>query len=411
MRRRGALAAVLAAALVAPGLAGAAERGPVRIGLPVPLVGNMAQVGADMREGFMLALEEAGGQVAGRKIEVIAEDDEGNPAQTLTKTRKLVESDRVHVIAGVFLAGSCWAVVPYLNAKKLPFFFACGNDDLTQRKPSDYLVRVSSTGTQPAHPFGEYAAKVLGYKRVAALGWDYSFAWEVVGGFQRTFEANGGKIVQKLWAPMNTQDFGPYFSQLKRDVDAAFMFFAGAGATRALKHYQAFGLKAKIPILGGRALVDPSVLPTMGDEAVGVITASHYTPALDTPANRRFVQAYRGKHGRPPSHFSVDLYVSARTILEALRATGGDVESVPRFVAAARKVRLAETPRGSLELDEMGQALVDIYITRTERVGGALQNVPIHTYPRASQFWTFNKEEYLRQPLYGRDNPPCRFCE
>ena len=413
MRKSGALAlaAVLTATLVVPDLLGAAERGPVRIGLPIPLVGNMAQVGADMREGFMMAIEEAGGQVAGRKIEVIAEDDEGSPAQTLTKTRKLVESDRVHVIAGVFLAGSCWAVVPYLNGKKIPFLFACGNDDLTQRKPSDYLVRVSSTGTQPAHPFGEYAAKVLGHKRVAALGWDYSFAWEVVGGFQRTFEANGGKIVQKLWTPMNTQDFGPYLSQLKRDADAVFMFFAGAGATRVLKHYQSFGLKEKIPILGGRALVDPSVLPTMGDEALGVVSASHYTPTLDTPANKRFVRAYRTKYGRPPSHYSVDLYVSAQTIMEALKASDGDVENVPRFLAAARKVRLAETPRGPMELDETGQALVNIYITRTERVGGELQNVAIHTYPRVSQFWTFNREEYLRQPLYNRDNPPCRFCE
>jgi len=413
MRMRGALVglAALGAVMILPGPGGAAERGPVRIGLPVPLTGGMAQIGADMRDGFMMAIEDAGGQAAGRKLEVLVEDDEGVPAQSLTKARKLVESDRVHLIAGVFLAPSCWAVAPYLNGKRIPYFFVCGNDDLTQRKPQEYLVRPASTGTQPAHPFGEYAANTLGYKRVVTLGSDLSFSWEVIGGFQRTFEENGGRIVQKLWAPLNAQDFGPYLSQIKRGADAVFMFFSGAQALRVLKQYQDFGLKEKIPVLGGRSLVDTSVLPQMGDEVLGVITASHYTPTLDAPANKRFVRAYRAKYGKPPSHFSVDMYVIAQTIVEVIKTVDGDVETASRFLAAGKKVKLAETPRGPMEMDETAQAIHNIYIVRVERVGGELQNTVIYTYPRVSQFWKYNKDEYLRQPLYSRDNPPCRFCQ
>jgi branched-chain amino acid transport system substrate-binding protein len=413
MTRRGVLGGllVLGVAVSLSALGWAADRGPVRIGLPVPLTGGFAQLGADMRNGLMMAVEEAGGQVAGRKLEVLVEDDGGVPAQTLTKARKLVESDRVHVVAGVFLAPSCWAVAPYLNTKKIPNFPLCGNDDLTQRKPQEYLVRFSWNGTQPSHPFGEYAATTLGYKRVATLGMDYNFAWEAIGAFQRTFEENGGRIVQKIWVPLNAQDFGPYLSQLKRDVDAVYMFFAGVLSLRALKQFDEFGLKGKIPVLGAGSLTDETVLPSMGNEALGIVTAYHYSAALDTPANKRFQQTYRQRYGKIASNFSADLYTIGSAILEAIKAVDGDVENSPRFLAAAKKVRLPEAPRGPVDLDEMANPINNIYIRKVERVGGELQNAVIYTYPRVSQFWKYNKEEYLRQPLYDRDNPPCRFCE
>jgi len=413
MRMREALVGVaaLAAALSVPGPGGAAERGPVRIGLPVPLTGGAAQIGADMRNGFLMALEDEGGQAAGRRLEVLAEDDGGIPAQSLTKARKLVESDRVHVVAGVHLAPSCGAVAPYLNTKKIPYFFLCGNDDLTQRKPQEYLVRFSWNGTQPSHPFGEYAAKTLGYKRVATLGADYNFGWEVIGGFQRTFEENGGRIVQKLWFPLNTTDFGPYLSQLNRDVDAVYIFAFGALALRVARQYQDFGLKAKTPLIAGGPLTDESVLPQMGDEALGIVTALHYSAALDIPANKRFVRAYRAKYGKVPSQFSSDTYVIGLAIMEAIKAVDGDVENSPRFLAAAKRVRLPESPRGPVELDETANPINNVYIRKVERVGGELQNTVIYTYPRVSQFWKYNKEEYLRQPSYDRENPPCRFCQ
>ena len=396
-------------ALAAPG--GAAERGPVRIGVLAPLTGAAAQIGADMRNGFMMAIEDAGGQAAGRKLEILVEDDEANPAVTLTKTRKLVENDRVHVVAGALLASSCYAIAPYVTQKKVPYFSLCAADDLTQRKPTEYLVRTSWASSQDSHPFGEYAAKVLGYKRIATLGADYAFGWEVIGGFQRTFEENGGQIVQKLWAPLNAQDFAPYLSQIKRDVDAVYMIFFGAQALRVTKQYQEFGLKGKIPLIGGGTFMDESVLPSMGDEALGVITALHYSAALDTPTNKRFQRIYRQKYGKVGSYYSADLYVIAQAIVEAVKAADGDVENTPRFLAVSKRVKLADTPRGPMEMDETANPINNIYIKRVERVGGELQNTVIHTYPRVSQFWKYNKEEYLRQPVYSRDYPPCRFCQ
>ncbi len=413
MRMRGALAclAAVALAVATAGPVGAAERGPVRIGLLAPLTGAAAQIGADMRNGFMMAMEDAGAQAAGRKVEVLIEDDEANPAQSLTKTRKLVENDRVQVVAGALLASSCYAIAPYVTQKKVPYFSLCAADDLTQRKPTEYLVRTSWSSSQPSHPFGEYVAKVLGYKRIATLGADYAFGWEVIGGFQRTFEESGGQIVQKLWAPLNAQDFAPYLSQIKRDVDAVYMLFFGAQALRAVKQYQDFGLKGKIPLIGGGTFMDESVLPSMGGEALGTITALHYSAALDTPTNKRYAQAYRAKYGKVPSYYSTDLYVIAQAIVESIKAVDGDVENTPRFLAAGKRVKLPDTPRGPVELDETANPIHNVYIKKVERVGGELQNTVIHTYPRVSQFWKYNKEEYLRQPVYSRDYPPCRFCQ
>jgi len=359
----------------------------------------------------MMAIEDAGAQAGGRKIEVVVEDDEANPSNTLTKTRKLAESERVNAVAGVLLASSCYGIAPYLAQKRVPYFPLCSADDLTQRKPVELLVRFSWASSQDSHPFGEYAAKTLGYKRIAVLAADYAFGWEVVGGFQRTFEENGGQIVQKLWAPLNAQDFAPYLSQIKRDADAVFALFFGAQALRVVKQYQDFGLKGKMPLIGGGTFMDESVLPSMGDEAIGTITALHYSAALDTPANKRYAQAFRAKYGKVPSYYSTDLYVIAQGIMDAIKSINGDVENSPRFIAAARKAKVTDSPAGPVELDETGNTVHNVYIKKVERVGGELQNTVIHTYPRVSQFWKYNKEEYLKGTPYDRNYPPCRFCQ
>jgi len=347
------LMVLAAAVLAAPAAALAAERGPVKIGFLAPLSGFFAQTGKDMLNGFELALEEAGGQAGGRKIEVIVEDDEAVPATGLTKSRKLVEKDGVNVVAGGLMASTGYALAPYADAQRLPFIYpVMAPDDLTQRKPAKWVVRVGWSGSQNSHPFGEYACKTMGYKKVATIGADYAFGWEVVGGFQRTLEENGGQIVQKLWVPLNAQDFAPYLSQIKRDVDAVYMLFIGAQNLRALKQYQDFGLTGKIPLIGGGVFTDESVLRAAGDEALGTITAMHYSAALDTPTNKRYVQAFRAKYGKLPSYYSTDLYVAAQGIMDAIKSVTGDVENSARFVAAARKAKVADSPAGPVELDE-----------------------------------------------------------
>jgi branched-chain amino acid transport system substrate-binding protein len=201
-----ALAAV-AAWLFAGGAASAAD--PIRIGFLAPMTGIFAQAGKDMLDGLKMGLETAGGQVAGRKVELIEEDDEGNPATAQAKYRKLVQQDKVHVLTGVLLANIGYALVPPIERDELPSLFLTTPDELTKRRPPKWILRSNFAASQPMHPLGDYAAKILKYKRVAALAMDNPFGHECLGGFQRVFEDAGGRVVQKTWVPLNAMDFAP----------------------------------------------------------------------------------------------------------------------------------------------------------------------------------------------------------
>ena len=411
MRARRALLLVLVAAtlLIAP--PSLAQQGPVKIGFLAPLTGGAAQIGRDMQNGFEMYLSEAGNQIGGRKVELIVEDTAGNPATAITKVRKLVESDKVHMVVGETFAHIGYALAGKADEYQMPTIFpVIAADDLTQRKPSKWVVRLGWASSQPSHPFGVYAAKTLGYKKVAVLGSDYAFGYEVVGGFQKTFEENGGQIIQKLWAPLGTTDLSPYITQLKREADAAFIIVVAASALKFPTQYQDAGLKAKLPVIGGAVIVDEAILPTFGDEALGIVTPLQYSAALDTPANKRFVAEYRRRFGKVPSYFSETCYTSGRWINEAAKVVGGRVEDRAGFIAAFRKVEIPDSPRGPLKLDEWGNPIQNVYIRKVERKGGELQNTVIHTYPAVSQFWTYKPEDFLKQPLYNRDIPPCRAC-
>ncbi len=391
----------------------AAERGPVRIGYIGPFSGPFAQNGKDMWDGFRLYFEDINYQAAGRRIELLSEDSWVEPAEALTKLRKLTEKDGVHVAAGGIMAPTAYALQAYVTAQKIPFLVPImAADDITQRKVSPWYLRVGWTSSQPTHGLGDYAYKTPGYRRVAGLNFDHAFGHESFGGFQRVFEELGGRVVQKLWAPTTVADFAPYLAQLKRDVDAIFATWSGAPALRFLKQAAEYGIKGKIPIIGQGTLTDEHVLPSMGDEAVGVVTALQYSAALDTPANKRFREAYEKFAGKPPGYYSAMDYTAARMIVEALKAVGGDIENREAFMAALKKVEITDDPRGPIKIDPWGNPIQNIYIRKVERVAGKLQNTVVHTYPSVSQFWTYKPEEFLKNPVYDREKfPGCRFCQ
>ncbi len=207
----------------------AQPRGPIRIGFVTPMSGPYAQNGRDILNGFLLYLEEIGYRAAGRDIQLIVEDDEAIPAVGLTKARKLVERDRVHLMAGALLSSTGYALAPYIDSMKIPMLYpVVSADDLTQRRRSRWIVRTGWSGSQPNHAFGEYAYDTLKLRRVATIALDYAFGWESVGGFERTFEARGGAVVQKMWCPVSVNDFAPYLAQISRDVDAVYALVSGA---------------------------------------------------------------------------------------------------------------------------------------------------------------------------------------
>ena len=394
-----ALAAIIAIALAMAQTTSA----PIKIGFMVPLSGGNAQNGRDILNGFLMYLDEIGYRAGGRKIELIVEDDEAIPAVGLTKARKLVERDEVHVMGGVLLSSTGYALAPYIESAQIPMVYpVVSADDLTQRRRSKWIVRTGWSGSQPNHAFGEYAYHKLGLRSIVTIALDYAFGWESVGGFERTFVAEGGRIGRRIWVPVSVHDFAPYLAQVPRDVDAVYALLLGRSALQFMRQYQEFGLKGRVKLIGGGTTTDEHVLPFMGDEAIGAVTALHYSASLDTPANKAFAQSYRARFKKVPSYYSESMYTGGKWLVAAINAINGRVEDRAALLEALRSVRPSDLPRGPVELDAYGNPIENVYIRRVERVNGELQNTVIDTFPKVSQFWTFDPVVYLREPLYSR---------
>ena len=289
--------------------AGAEE---LRIGYLAPLTGGLAQTGIDMRDGFLLYLEQHGNKLGGMDVKLIIEDEQGKGDVAVTKAKKLVLQDKVHMFIGGVLASTGYALAPVSTELKTMYIPSIpAADDLTQRqlKNFPYLIRTSWSSSQPHHPLGQWACD-QGYKKIVTIAADYAFGYEVVGGFQKAFEDCGGKIIQKIWPPLGAKDFGPFIPTIKEDADAVLSLMVGPMPAQFIKQMRGAGFKK--PILGGGTSYDEFVLPFMGDEAVGDVSALHYSAALDTPKNIAFVKAYRTKFGKVPSYYSENNYTTAR---------------------------------------------------------------------------------------------------
>jgi branched-chain amino acid transport system substrate-binding protein len=390
----------------------AASNDPIRVGFLTIRSGALAAGGKQMEDALRLFLKERNNTVAGRKVELIVADTGGQPAITKTKTQELVEKNKVHLIIGPLAAFEALAIDDYIRKAEVPIISpSAAAEDLTQRKPNPWFVRAVGTSAQSNHPMGEYAAKELKYKRVAIIADDFAFGHELAASFQRTFEENGGKVVQKLWSPLNVADYGSYIGQIKQDVDAVYAGFAGGNGIKFLKQYNEYGLKSKIPVLAAMTTVDEGILKSMGDEAVGVISNGWYTATIDNPNNKRFVQAMNRETKDDPGYYSIGAYAAGLMMEQALKAIGGKVEDKSAFMAALRNVEVPNDPRGPIKLDALGNPVMDAYIRKVERKNGKLVNSIIKTYPGVTQFWTYEKKDFLSNPVYSRDYPVAKNLE
>lgn len=399
------VAALLVGAFTATAVAGASGE-PIKIGVYTSLTGTFAQSGQDMHNGFRYFLDTVGGEIAGRKLNVIVEDTQGNPTIALQKVRKLVESDKVHILLGPDTAAEGYAVRDYVDSARVPNIFSTVSaDDITQRRRTPYIIRTGWTSSQPSHPFGEWVYDRLGYRTVVTLSYDYAFGWEVVAGFVRTFTEKGGRVVRKIWIPVGTQDYAPYLAQIPPNVDAVFAIFSGGDAIRFMKQYREFGLKDRIPLIGGGALTDESVLKSMGEEALGVITPLQYSAALQTPEMRRFISDYWARYRDIPGYRAESAFTAGMLMKRAIESIGGEVENREALLRALRSVPELPAPRGPVRLDSYGNPVQNIYIRKVEMVSGRLQNTVIDTIPAVSQFWKYDPEQYLAGRAYSRDYP------
>jgi len=362
----------------------ASSQGPVLVGVLGDLSGTYSSLGQNVLRGMQLYLEQVQNKGGGRPIELHSEDCAGSPDQTLSKTRKLVEQDRVHILAGVTLSNEAAAIRDYVVQQQVPLIVANAGWQPLTRDPkvrSPYLFRVSFANGQYEAPFGDYAYNKLAYKRVILTALDYSAGHEKADAFRKRFEQAGGKIAGEVYVPMNTQDFGPYLQRIQQyQADAVWAFYSGADAVRFVLQYTDFGLKDKFPLTGAGDTVDENILNQEGDAALNVVTSLHYSPLYNSPENKAFVDAFRAKYNAQANQFAYQGYLAARVIVEALNATGGKVEDKQAFLQALRQVHFTG-PTGEFRFNPESQGpIITVLIRKVQKLpDGSYGNVVIDT--------------------------------
>ena len=378
-----------------------AEKGPIKIGGVSPLTGSIAGAGISHDNAVKMALEEIGYEMAGRKVKIILEDEEFKPDVALTKAKRLVGTEGVHILIGVANSASAYALREYVTGQKIPLLISChaGADEVTKRARSPYVLRCSINNYKNTAGLADYAYKQLGYRKMIVAASDFVAGYEYTAAFARVFTRLGGKIVQELYAPMGTPDFSPYIVKIDKTADALFTFLPGVEGVRFVKQYAEYGLKGKLPHIC-HATTEEEVLQDEGEDAVGVIQLRTWFPSIPVSANKKFVDTYYKKYKECPTGSAATGYVAIKLIANAVKAVKGKVEDTEAFLAALRTAS-AEGPFGKVKFDKYGMVSSDMYIGRVEKVEGKpwkYEHKVIHTYKDVDQFWPYTPEEYMAMP-------------
>lgn len=382
---------------------------PIRVGVLQPLTGAIAASGTDAKDGFELYWETNGLEVGGCTIEFRIEDTGGNPDTALQKVDELVQNYGAEIIVGELLANVTTALAERLEDNPDVIFMSpIGSaDDMTQRTPYRNFIRAGGwTSSQTSHVLGQWAYDE-GYRNVATMCTDYSFGWEMCGGFTQVFTEAGGTIAsaQQLWNPLGSTDLGTYVTQISGfQPDGVFVLQVGASVSDFFQNFSDFGLKDEIPILAGEVTADVSNIRNVPvDQVEGLISSGHWAEGRDAPETQEFVELFDGATGRLPSYYAAATWTAAQYIQAAVEALGGDISDKEQLLETMKGLELI-TPFGPSRLDDYGNPIYDIYIRQVVvREDGRVWNEVIDVYEDIDQFWPKTAEEYLQQPVYTRD--------
>jgi branched-chain amino acid transport system substrate-binding protein len=354
----------------------------LKIGLVLSVSGPFAPYAKQISHGVDLYIAEHGDTVAGRKVQVIIKDDTGMaPAVAKRQAQELLTKDKVDILAGFDLTPNAFSVAPLATEAKVPMVVMnAATSSVTEKSPN--IVRVSMTLPQSSWAMAEWAYK-NGVRKVYTLVADYGPGHDAEKQFQKTFTALGGQVVGEVRTPVTTPDYSPFLQRMKdAKPDAAFFFVPpGSSMVALLKQFREMGLeKAGIKELGTGDMTDEDSLAAMGDSALGMITAFHYSENHDSPENKKFVAAYKKAYPKDrPNFMSVGGYDGMHLIYQALEKTKGDA-SADAFMKAVKGMKW-ESPRGPVQIDPQTRDIIqNEYIRKLEKVDGVAQNVEFFTF-------------------------------
>jgi branched-chain amino acid transport system substrate-binding protein len=357
----------------------AQSRDPIRIGCLNTFTKAAAIYGEATLKGLNLYFEEIGWQIAGRKVEIIKEDDEFNPQAALPKVRKFVESDHVQVICGPLASQNAMAMVDYMTASRVPWLVTGAGATALTGKRIPHMYRATLSNWQVAYPMGSWLYKNVAKGAVITAS-DILAGHDVADAFKESFVKEGGNIIKEIYPPLGTNDFSAYLSDIRSIMPPAiYSFYAGIDAARFVRQCQQFGLTSKCAMVGFQSVYDNETFSAEGRAALGALSSSIYSDLLDTPENKKFVAAYKKRYNELPGIFAESGYTAARIVDEATRAVGGDIEKQEEFAAAVGRLKII-APRGPVRFDPVThQAIQNVYIRKVIEIDDHLGNQVVAT--------------------------------
>jgi len=383
-----AFAAALALAGAAP-LPAMAQGKDIKVGLLLPFSQVFAAYGEAVKEGFDLAIEEAAGQAAGRKIVVLKEDNKEDPKVTLQLVRRYIKDDNVDFMVGPIASHVVAAIRDEVDRSKTFLLVAnAGNNEVTGKNCSPYIVRTSFSNWQVNHSMGQYAAENLG-KSALTVASNYDSGREQAGAFREGFMQKGGKAPLEEWPALGTADFTPIITNIRAkqgEIDMVWGFLAGPAAPRFITQVTQAGvrgprLKMAVPIYGA----DELFFPAMGDAAVGVMVSGHYMASLETPRNLAFQARFQKRYGKVAHAMHVQGYDTGKLMLATIEALKGDLSDKAKVRKTLTTLQV-DSPRGYFRIDpRTGNVVQNIYIGEVvKRADGTLGHKILKTYEQVA---------------------------
>jgi branched-chain amino acid transport system substrate-binding protein len=361
MRIRFTLTVLAGALALATTATQAQNQAPLKVGFMLPATGTFAALGDMIEKGFKLHVEEQGGKLGGRTLQYFKVDDESDPSKATDNVNKLIKRDQVDVIVGTVHSGVALAMARAAkDSKTLLIVPNAGADAITGPQCAPNIFRSSFSNWQPGYATGVIAAQ-KGYKRAMTITWNYAAGSETVKGFTEAFEKGGGKVMKDLNLPFPNVEFQALLTEIAaQKPDVVFAFFAGGGAVKFVKDYDAAGLRRTIPLMGSGFLTD-GTLEAQGASAQGLITSLHYGDNIETPRNTAFRNKFAVTYKANPDVYAMQGYDAAQMLAAGLKAVNGDDKKRDALIAAMKKAQI-DSPRGKFTLSPQHNPTQDFYI-------------------------------------------------
>jgi branched-chain amino acid transport system substrate-binding protein len=347
------------AVALAFGLAGGAfAQAPVKIGFVAELSGPQGALGQDQYDAFMMVVQANGGKLGGVPVEVLKEDSQLKPEVAVQIVDKLIERDKVSIIAGVTFSNVMMAIHKKITEKEVFLIGSnAGPSPIAGAQCSPYFFSTSWQNDQQAEVVGKYATD-KGYKKIVAMAPNYQAGKDFVAGFKRYYKT---PLVNEIYTSLSQQDYSAELAQVQAAApDAVFVFYPGGLGVNFVKQYAQAGLKAKIPLLN-TSTTDGINLPAQGDTALGAVIGTFWGPDFNNPANKKFVADFEAKYKRIPSQYAAQGYDSALLLDSALAKVKGNVADKKAFQVALKAADF-KSVRGDFKFNTNNFPIQDLHV-------------------------------------------------